>query len=161
VRAIRNGDPPGRFLRKDEKSGLWVDVGTSIRPYPSFRLVRDSGFSLVRFSRPGDKKAAEKTSQALREKATEEREKVPGESSSGSAGLLVPVPATYLAATTANVMGNILASGTFTGSAENADNAEKSGDNEEKEGLPLLDVKDEPKEANSQPLQAMLDEVEV
>lgn len=58
-------------------------------------------------------------------------------------------------------MGNILASGTFTGSAENADNTEKSGDNEEKEGLPLLDVKDEPKEANSQPLQAMLDEVEV
>lgn len=24
VRAIRNGDPPGRFLRKDEKSGKWV-----------------------------------------------------------------------------------------------------------------------------------------
>ena len=42
VRAIRNGDPPGRFLRKDEKKGVWVDIG--------------------------DKKAAEKTSQALREK---------------------------------------------------------------------------------------------
>jgi hypothetical protein len=27
VRAIRNGDPPGRFLRKDEKTGKWVDVG--------------------------------------------------------------------------------------------------------------------------------------
>jgi len=52
VRAIRNGDPPGRFLRKDEKSGKWVEVG--------------------------DKKAAEKTSQALREKTTEEREKTKG-----------------------------------------------------------------------------------
>ena len=48
VRAIRNGDPPGRFLRKDDKAGKWVDVG--------------------------DKKAAEKTSQALREKTNEERD---------------------------------------------------------------------------------------
>ena len=45
VRAIRNGDPPGRFLRKDEKTQKWYDIG--------------------------DKKAAEKTSQALREKANE------------------------------------------------------------------------------------------
>ena len=37
VRAIRNGDPPGRFLKKDEELGVWVDIG--------------------------DKKAAEKTSQ--------------------------------------------------------------------------------------------------
>ena len=42
VRAIRNGDPPGRFLKKDKNTGLWYDIG--------------------------DKKAAEKTSQALREK---------------------------------------------------------------------------------------------
>jgi len=48
VRAIRNGDPPGRFLRKDEKTGKWIDIG--------------------------DKKAAEKTSQALREKTDEEKE---------------------------------------------------------------------------------------
>jgi hypothetical protein len=27
VRAIRNGDPPGRFLRKDEKTGKWIDIG--------------------------------------------------------------------------------------------------------------------------------------
>ncbi|KAL3923878.1 MAG: hypothetical protein SGILL_001388 [Bacillariaceae sp.] len=47
VRAIRNGDPPGRFLRKDEKTGKWIDIG--------------------------DKKAAEKTSQALREKTTDEK----------------------------------------------------------------------------------------
>jgi len=51
VRAIRNGDPPGRFLRK-EKSGLWIDIG--------------------------DKRAAEKTSQALREKTREEQAKAPG-----------------------------------------------------------------------------------
>lgn len=47
VRAIRNGDPPGRFLKKDDVTGKWVDIG--------------------------DKKAAEKTSQALREKTGEER----------------------------------------------------------------------------------------
>jgi hypothetical protein len=27
VRAIRNGDPPGRFLKKDEETGKWVDIG--------------------------------------------------------------------------------------------------------------------------------------
>ena len=48
VRAIRNGDPPGRFLKKDEKSGKWYDIG--------------------------DKRAAEKTSQALREKNTDEKD---------------------------------------------------------------------------------------
>ena len=42
VRAIRNGDPPGRFLKKDDKSGLWYEIS--------------------------DKQAAEKASQALREK---------------------------------------------------------------------------------------------
>ena len=54
VRAIRNGDPPGRFLKKDKKTGLWYDIG--------------------------DKRAAEKTSQALREKTKEEQGKpgIPG-----------------------------------------------------------------------------------
>ena len=61
----------------------------------------------------GDKKAAEKTSQALREKAIEEREKIKSEP--GAVGILVPTPASYLDATTANVIGNILASGTFKG----------------------------------------------
>lgn len=46
VRAIRNGDPPGRFLKKDEKTKKWIDIG--------------------------DRKAAEKTSQALREKPDDE-----------------------------------------------------------------------------------------
>ena len=43
IREWRAQDPPGRFLKIDEKTGLWNDVG--------------------------DKKAREKTSQALREKA--------------------------------------------------------------------------------------------
>jgi hypothetical protein len=43
IRTWREQDPPGRFLKVDEKTGLWGDVG--------------------------DKKAREKTSQALREKA--------------------------------------------------------------------------------------------
>eukprot|EP00567_Pseudictyota_dubia_P011423 CAMPEP_0197443630 /NCGR_PEP_ID=MMETSP1175-20131217/9324_1 /TAXON_ID=1003142 /ORGANISM="Triceratium dubium, Strain CCMP147" /LENGTH=910 /DNA_ID=CAMNT_0042974293 /DNA_START=162 /DNA_END=2894 /DNA_ORIENTATION=+ len=47
IRKWRDQDPPGRFLKLDEKSGLWHDVG--------------------------DKKAREKTSQALREKAPELR----------------------------------------------------------------------------------------
>lgn len=62
VRAIRNGDPPGRFLKKDEKTGLWYDVG--------------------------DKKAAEKTSQALREKAPGEKEQPAG----ASPGYLLSTP---------------------------------------------------------------------
>mmetsp|Transcript_17426 Transcript_17426/g.25769 ORF Transcript_17426/g.25769 Transcript_17426/m.25769 type:complete len:874 (-) Transcript_17426:249-2870(-) len=47
VRAIRNSDPPGRFLKKDDKTGKWFDIG--------------------------DKRASEKASQALREKTPEER----------------------------------------------------------------------------------------
>mmetsp|Transcript_34775 Transcript_34775/g.46139 ORF Transcript_34775/g.46139 Transcript_34775/m.46139 type:complete len:935 (-) Transcript_34775:537-3341(-) len=43
IKMWREQDPPGRFLKHDEKTGLWNDVG--------------------------DKKAREKTSQALREKA--------------------------------------------------------------------------------------------
>lgn len=76
VRAIRNGDPPGRFLRKDDKSGKWIDIG--------------------------DKKAAEKTSQALREKTNEEREKQrkePGSASTPVTGIsLLPGTTDFLAA---------------------------------------------------------------
>lgn len=43
IREWRGQDPPGRFLKLDESTGMWHDVG--------------------------DKKAREKTSQALREKA--------------------------------------------------------------------------------------------
>jgi len=43
IRTWRAQDPPGRFLKVDDKTGKWNDVG--------------------------DKKAREKTSQALREKA--------------------------------------------------------------------------------------------
>lgn len=49
IREWRGQDPPGRFLKLDEKTGHWHDVG--------------------------DKKAREKTSQALREKAPEIRKK--------------------------------------------------------------------------------------
>jgi hypothetical protein len=73
VRAIRNGDPPGRFLRKDDKSGKWVDVG--------------------------DKKAAEKTSQALREKTNEERDNMKEQPT--TLGVLLPNPASFMAAATA------------------------------------------------------------
>jgi hypothetical protein len=65
VRAIRNGDPPGRFLRKDQKTGLWVDIG--------------------------DKRAAEKTSQALREKTIEEKGKQSGVPALATAGSPTPV----------------------------------------------------------------------
>lgn len=72
VRAIRNGDPPGRFLKKDEKTGRWYDIG--------------------------DKKAAEKTSQALREKTNEERDKLKGDAASLGVQVLLPNPTSYLAA---------------------------------------------------------------
>jgi len=80
VRAIRNGDPPGRFLRKDEKAGKWIDIG--------------------------DKKAAEKTSQALREKSNEEREKLKNDPNAlgVGVGVLLPNPASYLAAATAGML---------------------------------------------------------
>lgn len=47
IKEWRTQDPPGRFLKMDENTGLWCDVG--------------------------DKKAREKTSQALREKAPQLR----------------------------------------------------------------------------------------
>lgn len=47
VEAIRDLDPPGRFLDKDSRTGLWKDIG--------------------------DRKAVEKTSQALRDGAAEVR----------------------------------------------------------------------------------------
>ena len=43
IKVWREQEPPGRFLKMDDNTGLWCDVG--------------------------DKKAREKTSQALREKA--------------------------------------------------------------------------------------------
>lgn len=50
VRAIRSQNPPGRFLQKNEQTGLWFDIG--------------------------DQKAREKTSQALREGAPEIRREI-------------------------------------------------------------------------------------
>lgn len=57
VHALRCSDPPARFLRKDEKTGKWYDIG--------------------------DKKAAEKASQALREKTPEERDILKQEAANG------------------------------------------------------------------------------
>ena len=73
VRAIRNGDPPGRFLKKDEKTGRWYEIG--------------------------DKKAAEKTSQALREKTNDERDKKADPATLG-VQILLPNPTNYLASVT-------------------------------------------------------------
>lgn len=53
IREWRGQSPPGRFLKMDEKTGLWNDVG--------------------------DKKAREKTSQALRERAPQIRQEIENE----------------------------------------------------------------------------------
>lgn len=66
VRAIRNGDPPGRFLKKDATTGKWIDIG--------------------------DKKAAEKTSQALREKPDDEKEGTVGKTTPGFTSPTMIVP---------------------------------------------------------------------
>jgi hypothetical protein len=66
VRAIRNGDPPGRFIKKNESTGKWYDVG--------------------------DKKAAEKTSQALREKTYEERDQHKTEAVTLGSAVFLPSP---------------------------------------------------------------------
>lgn len=50
VEAVRKQDPPGRFLTKDDKTGLWYDIG--------------------------DQKAREKTAQALREGAPDIRKEI-------------------------------------------------------------------------------------
>ena len=50
VEAVREQDPPGRFLTKDDKTGLWYDIG--------------------------DQKAREKTAQALREGAPDIRKEI-------------------------------------------------------------------------------------
>lgn len=60
VQAIRNLDPPGRFLQRDELTGLWYDIG--------------------------DQKAREKTSQALREGAPEIRKSLNPGAGPGSVG---------------------------------------------------------------------------
>jgi hypothetical protein len=57
VQAIRNLEPSGRFLQRDEATGLWYDIG--------------------------DQKAREKTSQALREGAPEIRKSMGGSGPSG------------------------------------------------------------------------------
>lgn len=106
VRAIRNGDPPGRFLKKDEKTGKWIDVG--------------------------DKKAAEKTSQALREKTTEERDK----SKNGEApmqGILLPgVTNAYLLASFPPAA-SVAATAAATATETKTDQEAKSAEGEKKE----------------------------
>jgi hypothetical protein len=57
IKQWREQDPPGRFLKIDDRTGLWNDVG--------------------------DKKAREKTSQALREKAPQLRKQQEEEEQNG------------------------------------------------------------------------------
>jgi hypothetical protein len=111
VRAIRNGDPPGRFLRKDDKTGQWIDIG--------------------------DKKAAEKTSQALREKTTEEREKLktdPSSSITKAAMSLLPATTDFLAAAGAMMAGIPASPTVVVAAAAKADEkpAAESKDEEDK-----------------------------
>ena len=64
VQSIRNLNPPGRFLQRDEQTGLWYDIG--------------------------DQKAREKTSQALREGAPDIRKTIGGGSGSGGSAANIP-----------------------------------------------------------------------
>lgn len=67
VQAIRSLDPPGRFLQRDELTGLWYDIG--------------------------DQKAREKTSQALREGAPEIRKTLnPGAAPASVSGAEIQLP---------------------------------------------------------------------
>jgi hypothetical protein len=131
VRAIRNGDPPGRFLTKDEKTGKWIDIG--------------------------DKKAAEKTSQALREKTNEERDKVKtAPAGSLGVGVLLPSPASYLGTfpeilpvlpttTTTTPLPTIAAPGEAVAAAAEGAAKTDSGEEKAEEGKPDSDEKDESK----------------
>lgn len=104
VRAIRNGDPPGRFIRKDDKTGKWVDIG--------------------------DKKAAEKTSQALREKTIEERDQL--KATPGSLGVLLPNPASFLATATASMVTGVSALPSAKKAEEAKTSESKTDDDKEK-----------------------------
>jgi hypothetical protein len=122
VRAIRNGEPPGRFLRKDEKTGKWIDIG--------------------------DRKAAEKTSQALREKSNEERDKVVGDPGALGMAVLLPNRASYFdAATAAAIFAGTLPPSVVPAAAEVGATAmaeeEKTGDDK---GEATSDDKAEEKE---------------
>jgi hypothetical protein len=67
VQAIRSLNPPGRFLQRDELTGLWYDIG--------------------------DQKAREKTSQALREGAPEIRKTLnPGAAPASVSGVEIQLP---------------------------------------------------------------------
>ena len=115
VRAIRNGDPPGRFLRKDDKSGKWVDVG--------------------------DKKAAEKTSQALREKANEEKDNVKPDSASLGVNVLLPDPIAYLPTATA-IIGNSLVLTDTAADKVKEESADESKQNETESAKDAGEAKD-------------------
>lgn len=112
VRAIRNGDPPGRFLRKDEKTGKWIDIG--------------------------DKKAAEKTSQALREKTNEEREKQrkdPGSASAVTTGIsLLPGTTDFLAAAGAMMAGIPASPNVVVAKTDDKSEEKKEGEQTKDEG---------------------------
>jgi hypothetical protein len=114
VRAIRNGDPPGRFLRKDEKTGKWVDIG--------------------------DKKAAEKTSQALREKTNEEREKLRKDPSAlgVNTGIsLLPGTTDYLASALLGGVSLPITTTTTAATVSATDASKKTpGDGEDSSALP-------------------------
>lgn len=72
IKEWRAQDPPGRFLKVDDRTGLWNDVG--------------------------DKKAREKTSQALREKAPllrKQQEEEKTGSDSGDDGVRMRRPSQY------------------------------------------------------------------
>jgi hypothetical protein len=95
VRAIRNGDPPGRFLRKDEKTGKWMEID--------------------------DKKAAEKCSQALREKTDQEQDV---QIMAASMGALLAHQSSYMAGTAALVMGNLMSTSADVAAAKAAGESE-------------------------------------
>ena len=122
VRAIRNGDPPGRFLRKDDKSGKWIDIG--------------------------DKKAAEKTSQALREKTNEEREQIkkdPNAATSPSALGLLPAATTtdFLATAGAMMAGIPAAQNNVVVAAGEGGKSEEEKDADKDDAKPAAEVEGE------------------
>ena len=110
VRAIRNSDPPGRFLKKDSKSNKFYDIG--------------------------DKRAAEKASQALREKSPEERVPLTLDGPVVPVDNIVTLVGTNDGTTNGNTMEHDSSEGKIKGDDEETED-------EADEDLPLKNVKTE------------------
>ena len=104
-----------RFVKKDEKTGKWYDIG--------------------------DKRAAEKTSQALREKTNEERDRPKTTPGFTSPTVFLPSPTSATLTAAAASASALIQAATSSGKAEKPEASATSQDNGGKEEATAKDSK--------------------